>query len=106
MKRAGLSGAGISSIEAVLARAVSRKLELAIAAEFGSLERDDGHTEGPSLPRLVEHELAVRARKRRRFGQRTVDFREAHAFIELLQVGPGNRVGPGLPATRDRQAKQ
>src|SRR5207237_1179714 len=45
----------------------------------GSLERDDGHTEDPSLPRLVEHELAVRAGKRRRFGQRTVDFREAHA---------------------------
>jgi len=41
LKSAGLTGARIAPIEEVLKKAVSRKLELAIAAEFGSLDRNE-----------------------------------------------------------------
>src|SRR5438132_4376592 len=40
------------------------------------LERDDGHAEDPSLPRLVEHELSVRARERSCGGERAVEVGE------------------------------
>src|SRR5205814_6803516 len=62
--------------------------------DAGALERDDGEAERSSLPGLLEDELAVRARQRRRRGQRAIDVCEpgvgdAHAPSPERASGAG-----------------